>query len=73
MKKLVRLTEGDLHRIVKKSVQRIVSEASATPNGFKHRFGTNKRDRDFPISFLLFIRLNFFHNFHAINFKKFFI
>lgn len=49
MKKLVRLTEGDLHRIVKKSVQRIVSEASATPNGFKHLFGTNKRDRDFPL------------------------
>lgn len=49
MKKLVRLTEGDLHRIVKESVRHIVSEASAAPNGFKHRFDPNKRDGDFPL------------------------
>jgi hypothetical protein len=89
MKKLVRLTEGDLHRIVKESVNKVidksnsvfygdkpsritkmdrsndnkhiissdeekklrkyVSEASATPNGFKHRIDPNKRDGDFPL------------------------
>ena len=48
-KKLIRLTESDLHRIVKESVQLIISEASATPNGFKHRFDPNKRDGDFPL------------------------
>lgn len=48
-KKVIRLTEADLHKIVKESVQRIVSEASATPNGYKHRFDPNKRDGDFPL------------------------
>lgn len=53
-KKLIRLTEGDLHRIVKKSVQIIVSEASDAPNAFKHRFDKhrfdpNKRVGDFPL------------------------
>lgn len=49
MKKIVRLTESDLHKIVKESVQRIVSEASATPKDYKHRFDPNKRDGDFPL------------------------
>lgn len=49
MKKTIRLTEGDLHRIVKESVQRIVSEASAAPNGFKHRFDPKKKDGDYPL------------------------
>ena len=48
-KKVIRLTEADLHKIVKKSIQRIVSEASAAPNGFKHRFCPNRRNGDFPI------------------------
>ncbi len=48
-KKLIRLTESDLHRIVKESVRNIVSEVSAAPNGFKHRFDPNKRDGDFPL------------------------
>ena len=48
-KKVIRLTEADLHKIVKESVQRIVSEASATPKDYKHRFDPNKRDGDFPL------------------------
>ena len=48
-KKLIRLTEQDLHKIVKESVKNIVSEASFAPNGFKHRFDPNKRDGDFPL------------------------
>ena len=49
MKKLIRLTESDLHRIVKESVQSIISEVSAAPNGFKHRFDPNKKDGDYPL------------------------
>ena len=48
-KKVIRLTEADLHKIVKKSIRRIVSEASAAPNGYKHRFDPNRRNGDFPI------------------------
>ena len=33
MKHVIRLTESDLHRIVKESVQRIVNEAMDTPGG----------------------------------------
>ena len=36
-KKLIRLTESDLHKIVKESVHNIVSEVSVAPNGFKLR------------------------------------
>lgn len=32
MKKVIRLTESDLHRIVKKSVKRIMNEAYGTPD-----------------------------------------
>ena len=31
MKKVIRLTEGDLHRIVKESVRRIIKEDAALP------------------------------------------
>ena len=33
MKKLIRLTESDLHRIVKESVKRVLNEVGETPNG----------------------------------------
>ena len=33
MKKVIRLTEGDLHNIVKESVQRILNEIGDTPKG----------------------------------------
>lgn len=33
MKKLIRLTESDLHRIVKESVSRILREVGETPEG----------------------------------------
>lgn len=33
MKKLVRLTEGDLHRIVKESVNKVLNEIGDTPKG----------------------------------------
>ena len=33
MKKLIRLTESDLHRIVKESVSRILREVGETPGG----------------------------------------
>ena len=32
-KKLIRLTEGDLHRIVKESVNRVLNEIGDTPRG----------------------------------------
>lgn len=34
MKRLVRLTEGDLHRIVKQSVSQILDEAYGTPSAY---------------------------------------
>ena len=49
--KLIRLTESDLHKIVKESVQNVISEVGAMPNGFKHRFDPNKRDGDYQPPF----------------------
>ena len=34
-KKLIRLTEGDLHRIVKESVKKVLNEIGGTPEGQK--------------------------------------
>ena len=36
-KKLIRLTESDLHRIVEKSVNRILKEDDSTPNIYNNR------------------------------------
>jgi hypothetical protein len=33
MKKMVRLTESELHRIIKESVNRVLNEIGDTPNG----------------------------------------
>jgi hypothetical protein len=41
MKKVIRLTEGDLHRIIKESVKKIISEATA---GGEHFDGNNPED-----------------------------
>lgn len=49
MKRRIRLTESNLHRIVKESVQNILKEVGTTPNGFKHRFDPDRRNGDFPI------------------------
>ena len=46
---LVRLTENDIQRIVRESVEDVISEVSAMPKGFKHRFDPDKRDGDFPL------------------------
>lgn len=35
MKKIVRLTEGDLHRIVKESSNRIINEIGDTYDGYR--------------------------------------
>lgn len=48
-KQVIRLTENDIHRIVRESVEDVISEVSAMPKGFKHRFDPNKRDGDFPL------------------------
>lgn len=38
MKKRIRLTESDLHRIVKESVNKILSEVSGMPNAHKGKY-----------------------------------
>jgi hypothetical protein len=45
MKKIVRLTESDLHKIVKESVNRIINEAG---DGFYH-YSQNYRGVDIPL------------------------
>lgn len=48
-KQVIRLTENDIRRIVRESVENVISEVSAMPKGFKHRFDPDKRDGDFPL------------------------
>ena len=56
MKKLIRLTEGDLHRIVKESVNRVLNEMNVrtlTPDGAygtraQKYYGARPDDKDLP-------------------------
>lgn len=48
-KQVIRLAENDIRRIVRESVEDVISEVSAMPKGFKHRFDPDKRDGDFPL------------------------
>jgi len=48
-KQVIRLAENDIRRIVRESVENVISEVSAMPKGFKHRFDPDKRDGDFPL------------------------
>lgn len=45
MKKVVRLTESDLHRVVKESVNKILKEfiGGSSPNGYRFNKGYTKR------------------------------
>ena len=47
MKKIIRLTESDLHQIVKESVNRILDESfkSSVISGIRHPFNKEKRSR----------------------------
>ena len=47
MKRLVRLTEGDLHRIVKESVKRILKETKDTPDDVYDEDEYSDDDNDF--------------------------
>jgi RNase P subunit RPR2 len=46
MKRIIRLTEGDLHRIIKESVNRIISENEENENWLDRKFSSRMDEEE---------------------------